>query len=85
MSRRHVDTTENAELRAKIDEARPQLPLPKLMRQLNYDKKHIRTSAVCSFHKDEHPSFSVFQARTEKAGSGNALLVAAMATKSHFW
>jgi hypothetical protein len=66
MSRRHFDSTENAELRAKIDDAKQQLPLPRLMRELNYEEKHIRKSAVCPFHKDEHPSFSVFQSNNGK-------------------
>jgi hypothetical protein len=61
MSRRHFDTTENAELRAKIDKARPLLPLPSLMRRLRYDEKHIGKEALCPFHADTHPSFSVFQ------------------------
>jgi hypothetical protein len=61
VSRRQFEITENAELRAKIDEAKPRLPLPKLMRELRYDEKHIGKSAVCPFHDDEHPSFSVFQ------------------------
>jgi hypothetical protein len=60
MSGRHFDGTENAELRAKIDLAKRQLPLPKLMRELNYDEKHFRKTAVCPFHEDDHPSFSVF-------------------------
>src|SRR5262245_1115690 len=66
MSHRQFDTTENGELRAKIDDAKQQLPLPKLMRELNYEEKHIRKSAVCPFHKDEHPSFSVFQSKNGK-------------------
>jgi hypothetical protein len=39
MSRRHFDTTENAELRAKIDQAKGRLPLPDLMRELGYEEK----------------------------------------------
>jgi hypothetical protein len=61
MSRRHFDRTENAELHAKIDEAKRRLPLPELMRQLGYDEKHIGKTALCPFHSDHHPSFSVFQ------------------------
>src|SRR5260370_3937877 len=61
MSRRHFDSTENAELRAKIDEAKRRLALPELMRQLGYDEKHIGRTALCPFHSDHHPSFSVFQ------------------------
>jgi hypothetical protein len=41
MSRRHFDSTENVELRAKIDEAKRRLPLPELMRRLGHDEKHI--------------------------------------------
>jgi CHC2 zinc finger len=58
---RHFDSTESAELRAKIDKARPLLPLPSLMRRLRYDEKHIGKEALCPFHRDTHPSFSVFQ------------------------
>jgi hypothetical protein len=61
MSGRHFDSTEDAQLRAKIDEAKRDLPLPELMRQLGYDEKHIGKTAVCPFHCDQHPSFSVFQ------------------------
>jgi CHC2 zinc finger len=63
MSRRHFDSTENAELRAKIDKARPLLPLPSVMRRLRYDEKHIGKEALCPFHSDTHPSFSVFEKR----------------------
>src|SRR5262245_44447587 len=66
MSHRYFDTTENAQLRAKIDRAKSQLPLPKLMRQLNYPDKHIEKSSVCPFHEDTHPSFSVFQSNNGK-------------------
>jgi hypothetical protein len=61
MNRRHFDSMENAELRAKIDKAKPLLPLPSLMRRLDYDEKHIGKEALCPFHEDYHPSFSVFQ------------------------
>ena len=61
MSDRHFDSTEDAQLRAKIDEAKRRLPLPELMRQLGYDEKHIGKTALCPFHGDRHPSFSVFQ------------------------
>jgi CHC2 zinc finger len=61
MSLRHFDSTENAELRAKIDQARRLLPMPSLLRRLGYDEKHIGKTALCPFHSDEHPSFSVFQ------------------------
>jgi hypothetical protein len=61
MSRRHFDSMENAELRAKIDKAKPLLPMPDLMRRLGYSEKHISETALCPFHNDHHPSFSVFQ------------------------
>jgi hypothetical protein len=61
MSTRHFDSTESAELRTKIDEAKCRLPLPELMRQLGYGEKHIGKTALCPFHSDQHPSFSVFQ------------------------
>src|SRR4029453_14401249 len=63
MSRSHFDNTENAELRAKIDEARRLLPMPSLLRRLGYDEKHIGKTALCPFHSDEHPSFSVFEGK----------------------
>jgi hypothetical protein len=66
MSPRHLNSTDNAELRAKIDQAKARLPLPDLMRELNYAEKHSLPSAVCPFHEDEHPSFSVFQSRDGK-------------------
>src|SRR5437773_8436672 len=31
------------------------------MHRLGYDKKHIGKSALCPFHLDQHPSFSVFK------------------------
>src|SRR6516225_11756612 len=64
MSRGYFDTTENAELRAKIDWAKQQLPLPDLIRQLGYEEK--RKTARCPFHEDKHPSFSVFQSKDGK-------------------
>jgi CHC2 zinc finger len=54
-------STENCQLRAKIDEAKRRLPLPELMRRLGHDEKHIGKTALCPFHSDEHPSFSVFE------------------------
>jgi hypothetical protein len=60
---RHFDRTENAELRAKIDEAKCRLPLPDLMRELRYSEKHIGKTALCPFHDDQHPSLSVFQGK----------------------
>jgi CHC2 zinc finger len=67
MSLLHFDSTDNAELRAKIDKAKRRLPLPELMRELGYDEKHIRTTALCPFHSDEHPSFSVFHSKDGKS------------------
>ena len=59
MSRRHFDSTDNAHLRAKIDKAKPLLPLPELMRRLGL-LENAKKSAHCPFHSDEHPSFSVY-------------------------
>jgi DNA primase len=56
-------STENAELRAKIDEAKRLLPMPSLLRRLGHDEKHIGKTALCPFHSDEHPSFSVFEGK----------------------
>jgi CHC2 zinc finger len=56
-------STENCQLRAKIDEAKRRLPLPELMRRLGHDEKHIGKTALCPFHSDEHPSFSVFEGK----------------------
>jgi hypothetical protein len=66
MKRRHFDNTENAELRAKIDEAKQRLPTPALMRQLGFPDKHIGKEALCPFHDDHKPSFSVFQSKQGK-------------------
>ena len=64
MSRRQFDSTENSELRAKIDEAKRRLPLPQLLVKLGLEK-HAKTSARCPFHghDDKHPSFSVFKGK----------------------
>jgi len=56
---RHFDGTENAELRAKIDEAKRSLPMPALMTKLGLGE-HAKESAHCPFHDDQHKSFSVF-------------------------
>src|SRR5262249_33334724 len=66
MNRGQFESTDNAELRAKIDKARLVLPLPALMRRLDFDEKHITKSAHCPFHSDEHKSFSVFQSNEGK-------------------
>src|SRR5215469_9252333 len=65
MSGRHFDSTENAELRAKIDQAKQRLPLPELMKRLGL-AEHAKKSARCPFHHDEHPSFSVFHSKDGK-------------------
>lgn len=65
MSRRHFDRTENAELRAKIDEAKRRLPLPQLLALLALGEC-AKKSAHCPFHDDEHESFSVFQSNDGK-------------------
>src|SRR5215469_13775307 len=60
MSPRRFDATENADLRAKIDEAKRRLPLPELMSQLGFGE-YAKKSARCLWHDDQHPSFSVFK------------------------
>jgi hypothetical protein len=60
MSGRQFDRTENAELRAKIDKAKRQLPLPDLMSLLGLGE-HAKKSARCLWHDDQRPSFSVFK------------------------
>jgi DNA primase len=60
MKRRHFDSKDNAELHAKIDKAKQLLSVPDLMRQLGYEEKHITRTAICPFHDDQKPSFSVF-------------------------
>jgi len=65
MSGRHFDSTENAELRAKIDQAKQRLPLPELMKRLGL-AEHAKKTARCPFHHDEHPSFSVFPSKGGK-------------------
>ena len=64
MSGRHFDSTENADLRQKIDEAKRRLPLPELMAKEGLGE-HAKTSAHCPFpgHEDKHKSFSVFQGK----------------------
>src|SRR5215831_17520743 len=60
MSGRHFDSTDNVQLRAKIDEAKRRLPLPDLMAKEGLGDR-AKKSAHCVFHDDEHESFSVFQ------------------------
>jgi hypothetical protein len=62
MSGRQFDSTENAELRAKIDEAKRRLPLPDLMSRLGLGE-HAKKSARCLWHDDQRPSFSVFKGK----------------------
>ena len=62
MSGRHFDSTENAELRAKIDEAKRRLPLPQLLARLGLGEC-AKKSAHCPFHDDQHKSFSVFEGK----------------------
>ena len=59
---RDFDNTKNADLRAKIDEAKRRLPLPDLMSRLGLGG-HAKKSAHCPFpgHEDKHESFSVFE------------------------
>src|SRR5262249_32107623 len=78
MSRGRFENTDNAELRAKIDDAKRRLPMPDLMGRLSYDERHIDKTAYCPFHPDEHKSFSVFPSKNGKgwqwkcfAGCGN--------------
>jgi DNA primase len=47
-------------LRQRIDAAKARLPLPDLMELLG-DGDSAARSALCPFHYDEHPSFSVFE------------------------
>jgi hypothetical protein len=66
MKSRHFTTRDKAELRAKIDKAKPLLPLPNLMLRLGYREKHIGRKAICPFHDDANPSFSVFKGSNGK-------------------
>jgi hypothetical protein len=60
MSGHRFNSTGNAELRAKIDEAKQRLPLPELMKQLGLGDR-AKKRARCVWHDDQHPSFSVFK------------------------
>jgi hypothetical protein len=60
MSHPEFDSTEIAKLRAKINEAKHRLPLPRLLEQLGL-AAHAKRTAPCPLHADKHPSFSVFQ------------------------
>ena len=54
--------SDNNDLREKIDEAKRLLPLPELMAREGLGDR-AKKSAHCSFHDDEHKSFSVFQGK----------------------
>jgi DNA primase len=43
-----------------VEQAKELLPLPELMELLGFGDACAR-SALCPFHEDHHPSFSVFQ------------------------
>ena len=62
MSDRQLNPTENAELLAKIDEAKRRLPLPELMSRLGL-RGRAKKNARCPFpdHEDKHPSFAVYE------------------------
>jgi hypothetical protein len=47
-------------MRANIPKLKEALPLPALMRQLGLEH-HAKRSALCPFHEDASPSFSVYQ------------------------
>ena len=57
---RDFDSTENAELRSKIDQAKQRLPLPNLMSRLDLGE-YAKKTGCCLWHDDQHPSFSVFK------------------------
>ncbi len=46
--------------REKIEAARKKLPLPELMEKLG-EEAHAHKSALCPFHTDHSPSFSVYR------------------------
>jgi hypothetical protein len=73
-------STNNSDLRTKIDEAKRLLPLPQLLERLGLGA-HAKKSALCPLHDDKHPSFSVFQARAA-SGITSVLPAAARAMKS---
>jgi CHC2 zinc finger len=50
----------NNDLRQKIDEAKGRLPMPQLLEKLGLGDR-AKKSALCPWHDDQHPSFSVFQ------------------------
>ena len=47
-------------LRDKIQSAKAVLPLPELLKRLGYGDRAKR-QALCPFHADQRPSFSVFR------------------------
>ncbi len=54
-----ADYVWKARARERIDEAKRILPLPELMAVLG-DEEHAKKSALCPFHPDSRPSFSVY-------------------------
>ena len=52
----------NNDLRQKIDEAKRRLSLPQLMQQLGLGE-HAKKQALCLWHDDQNPSFSVFKGK----------------------
>jgi len=54
-----------SDLREKIDEAKHRLPLPDLMARLGL-REHATKEALCMWHDDQRPSFSVFLSKNGK-------------------
>jgi hypothetical protein len=81
MSPRHFDTTENAELRAKIDEAKRRLPLPDLLSRLGLGE-HAKKSARCLWHDDQHPRFPCSRAMTDFGTTSVSSVIEAAEMKS---
>jgi CHC2 zinc finger len=62
MNCHHFDGKQNAELRAKIDEAKRRVPMAALMARPDVGlAAHAKKEAHCPWHSDEHASFSVFK------------------------
>jgi CHC2 zinc finger len=53
---------DHTDLEARIAEAKRRLPLQRLMAREGLSE-HAKKSALCPFHDDEHPSFSVFKGK----------------------
>jgi len=81
---RDFDNTKNADLRAKIDEAKRRLPLPDLMSRLGLGG-HAKKSAHCPFlaMKISTNRFQYSKATTD-SGIGTVLPDAATATRSYY-